>query len=59
VFGDVTTTKNTPIEALERAFPLRVSQPWDLAGGELGAVGENCRALDTYRLLGVSLAHLG
>lgn len=78
----LTTTKNTPIEALERAFPLRVlryrlrqgsggaglasggegierdlqvlvdatvsliterrvSQPWGLAGGEPGAVGEN------------------
>lgn len=78
----MTNTKNTPIEALERAFPLRVlryrlrqgsggagaapggegierdlqvlvdatvsliterrvSQPWGLAGGEAGAVGEN------------------
>ena len=78
----MTNTKNTPIEALERAFPLRVlrqrlrrgsggagsapggegierdlqvlvdatvsliterrvSQPWGLAGGESGAVGEN------------------
>jgi 5-oxoprolinase (ATP-hydrolysing) len=78
----MTNTKNTPIEALERAFPLRVlrqrlrrgsggagsapggegierdlqmltdatvsliterrvSQPWGLAGGEPGAVGEN------------------
>lgn len=78
----LTNTKNTPIEALERAFPLRVlryrlrqgsggggaaaggegierdlqvlvdatvsliterrvSQPWGLAGGEPGAVGEN------------------
>jgi N-methylhydantoinase B/oxoprolinase/acetone carboxylase alpha subunit len=77
-----TNTKNTPVEALERAFPLRVlryrlrrgsgglggstggdgierdlqvlegctmsliterrhSQPWGLAGGESGAVGEN------------------
>ena len=77
-----TNTKNTPIEALERAFPMRVlrytlrrgsggagfspggegierdlqmledvtvsliterrvSQPWGLAGGEPGAVGEN------------------
>lgn len=80
--GVVTNTRNTPIEALERAFPLRVlryrlrrgsggagwapggegierdlqvledatvsliterrvSQPWGLAGGEPGAVGEN------------------
>lgn len=79
----LTNTKNTPIEALERAFPLRVlryrlrpgsggagwesgcegierdlqvlvdatasliterrvSQPWGLAGGGPGAVGENC-----------------
>ena len=79
---EFTNTKNTPIEALERAFPLRVlrqrlrrgsggdgsapggegierdlqvltdatvsliterrmSQPWGLAGGEPGAVGEN------------------
>ena len=78
----MTNTMNTPIEALERAFPLRVlryrlrqgsggagwapggegierdlqvladatvsliterrvSQPWGLAGGEPGAVGEN------------------
>jgi N-methylhydantoinase B/oxoprolinase/acetone carboxylase alpha subunit len=78
----MTNTKNTPIEALERAYPLRVlrqrlrrgsggagsapggegierdlqvlvdatvsliterrvSQPWGLAGGEPGAVGEN------------------
>lgn len=78
----MTNTKNTPIEALERAFPLRVlrqrlrrgsggagsapggegierdlqvlvdatvsliterrvSQPWGLAGGEAGAVGQN------------------
>lgn len=78
----MTNTRNTPIEALERAFPLRVlrqrlrrgsggagsasggegierdlqvlvdatvsliterrsSQPWGLAGGEAGAVGEN------------------
>jgi len=78
----MTNTKNTPVEALERAFPLRVlryrlrrgsggdgrsqggegierdlqvlvdctlsliterrvSQPWGLAGGEPGAVGEN------------------
>ena len=78
----MTNTKNTPIEALERAFPLRVlrqrlrrgsggagsaqggegierdlqvltdatvsliterrvSQPWGLAGGKPGAVGEN------------------
>lgn len=78
----MTNTKNTPIEALERAFPVRVlrqrlrqgsggeawapggegierdlqvledvtvsliterrvSQPWGLAGGEPGAVGEN------------------
>ena len=78
----MTNTKNTPIEALERAFPLRVlrqrlrrgsggagtasggegierdllmledvtvsliterrvSQPWGLAGGRPGAVGEN------------------
>ena len=78
----MTNTKNTPIEALERAFPLRVlryrlrqpsggvgaaaggegierdvqvlvdatvsliterrvSQPWGLAGGGPGAVGEN------------------
>jgi N-methylhydantoinase B/oxoprolinase/acetone carboxylase alpha subunit len=78
----MTNTKNTPIEALERAFPMRVlrytlrrgsggagfspggegierdllmledvtvsliterrvSQPWGLAGGESGAVGEN------------------
>ena len=78
----MTNTKNTPIEALERAFPMRVlryrlrrgsggagsasggegierdlemledvtvsliterrvSQPWGLAGGEPGAVGEN------------------
>src|SRR5438046_948161 len=77
-----TNTRNTPIEALERAFPMRVrryrlrrgsggaglhsggdgierdvqmladvtvsliterrvSQPWGLAGGEPGAVGEN------------------
>jgi N-methylhydantoinase B/oxoprolinase/acetone carboxylase alpha subunit len=82
VFGGVTNTRNTPIEALERAFLLRVlryrlrrgsggagrapggegierdlqvledvtvsliterrtSQPWGLAGGEDGAVGEN------------------
>ena len=79
---EFTNTKNTPVEALERAFPLRVlryrlrrgsggagrapggegierdlqvltdatvsliterrvSQPWGLAGGEPGAVGEN------------------
>ncbi len=79
---NMTNTKNTPIEALERAFPMRVlrqrlrrgsggagssaggegierdlqvlvdatvsliterrvSQPWGLAGGEPGAVGEN------------------
>ncbi len=79
---EFTTTKNTPIEALERAFPMRVlryrlrrgsggagsapggegierdlemledvtvsliterrvSQPWGLAGGEPGAIGEN------------------
>ena len=79
---DMSNTKNTPIEALERAFPMRVrryrlrvgsggagehrggdgierdlelledatvsliterrqSQPWGLAGGEPGAVGEN------------------
>jgi N-methylhydantoinase B/oxoprolinase/acetone carboxylase alpha subunit len=78
----MTNTKNTPIEALERAYPMRVrrytlrrgsggggladggeglirdlemlvdvtvsliterrvSQPWGLAGGEPGAVGEN------------------
>ncbi|HPE12436.1 MAG TPA: hydantoinase B/oxoprolinase family protein, partial [Actinomycetota bacterium] len=78
----MTNTRNTPIEALERAFPLRVlryrlrrgsggagwsaggegierdlqvledatvsliterrvSQPWGLAGGEPGAIGEN------------------
>jgi N-methylhydantoinase B/oxoprolinase/acetone carboxylase alpha subunit len=78
----MTNTKNTPVEALERAFPMRVrrlrlregsggdgfhpggegierdlellepatisliterrvSQPWGLAGGEPGAVGEN------------------
>ena len=78
----LTNTRNTPIEALERAFPMRVlrqrlrrgsggagwsaggegierdlqvlvdatvsliterpvSQPWGLAGGEPGAVGEN------------------
>jgi N-methylhydantoinase B/oxoprolinase/acetone carboxylase alpha subunit len=78
----MTNTKNTPVEALERAFPLRVlrqrlrrgsggvgsaqggegierdlqvltdstvsliterrvSQPWGLAGGAPGAVGEN------------------
>jgi N-methylhydantoinase B/oxoprolinase/acetone carboxylase alpha subunit len=78
----MTNTKNTPVEALERAYPLRVlrqrlrrrsggaglapggegierdlqvleectvsliterrvSQPWGLAGGEPGAVGEN------------------
>ncbi len=78
----MTNTRNTPVEALERAFPLRVlrqrlrrgsggagrsrggegierdlqvltdatvsliterrvSQPWGLAGGEPGAVGEN------------------
>jgi N-methylhydantoinase B/oxoprolinase/acetone carboxylase alpha subunit len=78
----MTNTKNTPVEALERAFPMRVlryrlrrgsggdgaapggdgierdllmleavtvsliterrtSQPWGLAGGEAGAVGEN------------------
>jgi N-methylhydantoinase B/oxoprolinase/acetone carboxylase alpha subunit len=78
----MTNTKNTPVEALERAFPVRVlrqrlrrgsggagsapggegierdlqvltdatvsliterrvSQPWGLAGGEPGAVGEN------------------
>ncbi|CAN5672514.1 hydantoinase B/oxoprolinase family protein [soil metagenome] len=82
VHTNMTNTKNTPIEALERAFPLRVlrqrlrrgsggagsalggegierdlqvlveatvsliterrvSQPWGLAGGEPGAVGEN------------------
>ncbi|MCB0988651.1 MAG: hydantoinase B/oxoprolinase family protein, partial [Acidimicrobiales bacterium] len=80
--NELTNTRNTPIEALERAFPLRVlryrlrrgsggagwsaggegierdllmledvtvsliterrvSQPWGLAGGEPGAVGEN------------------
>jgi N-methylhydantoinase B/oxoprolinase/acetone carboxylase alpha subunit len=78
----LTNTKNTPVEALERAFPMRVlryrlregsggagahpggegierdllvledvtvsliterrvSQPWGMAGGEPGAVGEN------------------
>ena len=78
----MTNTRNTPVEALERAYPLRVrkmrlrrgsggagsalggegiereievlepctvtliterriSQPWGLAGGEPGAVGEN------------------
>ncbi|MGI9577112.1 MAG: hydantoinase B/oxoprolinase family protein, partial [Microthrixaceae bacterium] len=78
----MTNTRNTPIEALERSFPMRVrrqrlrrgsggagvapggegiereievlvdctasliterrvSQPWGLAGGEPGAVGEN------------------
>jgi N-methylhydantoinase B/oxoprolinase/acetone carboxylase alpha subunit len=82
VHTGMTNTKNTPIEALERTFPLRVlrqrlrsgsggagsapggegierdlqvltdatvsliterrvSQPWGLAGGEPGAVGEN------------------
>jgi N-methylhydantoinase B/oxoprolinase/acetone carboxylase alpha subunit len=82
VHTGMTNTRNTPIEALERAFPLRVlryrlrrgsggagwapggegierdiqvlqdatvsliterrvSQPWGLAGGEPGAVGEN------------------
>ncbi len=82
VHTGMTNTKNTPVEALERAFPLRVlryrlrqgsggagsapggegierdvqvledatlsliterrvSQPWGLAGGEPGAVGEN------------------
>jgi N-methylhydantoinase B/oxoprolinase/acetone carboxylase alpha subunit len=82
VHTGMTNTKNTPIEALERAFPMRVlrstlrrgsggpgaasggegierdlemledvtvsliterrtSQPWGLAGGEPGAVGEN------------------
>ena len=82
IHTNMTNTKNTPIEALERAFPLRVlryrlrqgsggaglasggegierdlqvlvdatvsliterrvSQPWGLAGGEPGAVGEN------------------
>ena len=82
VHTSMTNTKNTPIEALERAFPMRVlryrlrrgsggagwamggegierdllmledvtvsliterrvSQPWGLAGGEPGAVGEN------------------
>jgi N-methylhydantoinase B/oxoprolinase/acetone carboxylase alpha subunit len=80
----MTNTRNTPIEALERAFPMRVlryrlregsggagrwqggegierdlqvlegctvsliterrvSQPWGLAGGEPGSVGENWR----------------
>jgi N-methylhydantoinase B/oxoprolinase/acetone carboxylase alpha subunit len=83
VHTGMTNTKNTPIEALERSYPLRVlryrlrrgsggaglapggdgierdlqvledctvsliterrvSQPWGLAGGEPGAVGENC-----------------
>lgn len=82
IHTNMTNTKNTPIEALERAFPMRVlrqrlrrgsggagwsaggegierdlqvlvdatvsliterrvSQPWGLAGGEPGAVGEN------------------
>lgn len=82
VHTGMTNTKNTPIEALERAFPLRVlryrlrrgsggagwapggegierdlqvledatvsliterrvSQPWGMAGGEPGSVGEN------------------
>lgn len=82
IHTNMTNTKNTPTEALERAFPLRVlryrlrhgsggaglapggegierdvqvlvdatvsliterrfSQPWGLAGGEPGAVGEN------------------
>jgi N-methylhydantoinase B/oxoprolinase/acetone carboxylase alpha subunit len=82
VHTGMTNTKNTPIEALERAFPMRVlrytlrrgsggagfspggegierdllmledvtvsliterrvSQPWGLAGGESGAVGDN------------------
>lgn len=82
IHTNMTNTRNTPIEALERAFPLRVlryrlrqgsggaglasggegierdlqvlvdatvsliterrvSQPWGLAGGEHGAVGEN------------------
>ena len=82
VHTNMTNTKSTPIEALERAFPMRVlrqrlrrgsggagwsaggegierdlqvlvdatvsliterrvSQPWGLAGGEPGAVGEN------------------
>ena len=82
IHTNMTNTRNTPIEALERAFPLRVlryrlrqgsggaglasggegierdlqvlvdatvsliterrvSQPWGLAGGEPGAVGEN------------------
>jgi N-methylhydantoinase B/oxoprolinase/acetone carboxylase alpha subunit len=82
VHTHMTNTRNTPIEALERAFPMRVlryrlrrgsggrglapggegierdllmleavtvsliterrvSQPWGLAGGEPGAVGEN------------------
>ncbi len=79
---EFTNTKNTPVEALERVFPIqvrrlrlrqgsggggrfpggegterdlevlepttvsliterRISQPWGLAGGESGAVGEN------------------
>jgi N-methylhydantoinase B/oxoprolinase/acetone carboxylase alpha subunit len=82
IHTNMTNTRNTPVEALERAFPLRVlrqrlrrgsggagrsrggegierdlqvltdatvsliterrvSQPWGLAGGEPGAVGEN------------------
>jgi N-methylhydantoinase B/oxoprolinase/acetone carboxylase alpha subunit len=82
IHTNMTSTKNTPIEALERAYPMRVrrmrlrrgsggaglasggegiereievlepctvtliterrvSQPWGLAGGEPGAVGEN------------------
>ena len=82
IHTNMTNTRNTPIEALERAFPMRVlrqrlrqgsggagwsaggegierdlqvlvdatvsliterrvSQPWGLAGGEPGAVGEN------------------
>jgi N-methylhydantoinase B/oxoprolinase/acetone carboxylase alpha subunit len=82
VHTGMTNTKNTPVEALERAFPMRVlryrlregsggagahpggegierdllvledvtvsliterrvSQPWGMAGGEPGAVGEN------------------
>jgi N-methylhydantoinase B/oxoprolinase/acetone carboxylase alpha subunit len=82
VHTGMTNTKNTPVEAVERAYPLRVhryrlrsgsggagastggdgierdlevledctvsliterrvSQPWGLAGGEAGAVGEN------------------
>lgn len=82
MFGGVTNSRNTPIEVLERTYPMRVlryrlrrgsggaglapggegierdlqvledctvsliterrvSQPWGLAGGEPGAVGEN------------------